>query len=83
MGRATLSHPAFCAVSRQHFGELLDGSGPRWKSRCEGEPHDRRGRNRHRQAEAGPKYELAFCDRLVITPAHLRTGLPQDALAVV
>ncbi|WP_330301787.1 MULTISPECIES: transposase family protein [unclassified Streptomyces] len=70
-------------MTRQHFGELLDEIEPRWESRCESERHDRRGRDRRRQAGAGPKYELAFCDRLVITLAYLRTGLPQDALAVV
>jgi hypothetical protein len=81
--RAALSHPAFCGVSRQHFGELLDALEPRWESRCESERHDRRGRGRRRLAGVGPKYELAFRDRLVSTLACLRTGLPQDALAVV
>lgn len=32
---------------------------------------------------AGPKYELALQDRLTVTLAYLRTGLPQDALAQV
>lgn len=81
--RAALSHPAFCGVSRQHFGDLLDELEPRWESRCEGERHDRRGHDRRRQAGAGPKYELPFRDRLVITLVSLRTGLPQDALAVI
>jgi hypothetical protein len=81
--RAALSHPAFCGVSRQHFGELLDELEPRWQSRCESERHERRGHDRRRGAGAGPKYELTFRDRLVITLAYLRTGLPQDALAVV
>lgn len=81
--RAALSHPAFCGVSRQHFGELLDELEPGWESRCEGGRHDRRGHVRRRRAGAGPKYELAFRDRLVITLAYLRPGLPQDALAVV
>jgi hypothetical protein len=81
--RAALSHPAFCGVSRQHFGELLDELELGWEARCEGERHNRRGQVRRRQAGAGPKYELAFHDRLVITLAYLRTSLPQDALAVV
>lgn len=81
--RAALSHPAFCGVSRQHFGELPDELEPVWEARCEGGRHDRRGHGRRRRAGAGPKYELAFRDRLVITLVHLRTGLPQDALAVV
>jgi hypothetical protein len=81
--RAALTHPAFCGVGRQHLGELLDELEPRWESRCESERHDRRGAARRREAGAGPKYELPFRDRLVITLVSLRTGLPQDALAVV
>ncbi|MCX5233474.1 transposase [Streptomyces sp. NBC_00233] len=80
--RAALSHPAFCGVSSQHLGELLDELEPQWQARCEGGRHDRRGGARHRKAGAGPKYELTFRDRLVVTLAYLRTGLTQEALAV-
>ncbi|MEU2718245.1 transposase family protein [Streptomyces sp. NPDC007205] len=69
-------------MSRQHLGELLDELEPQWQARCEGSRHNRRGGARRRQAGAGPKYELAFQDRLVVTLVHLRTGLTQEALAV-
>ncbi len=62
---------------------MLEELEPRWESRCESERHDRRRDARRRQAGAGLKYELAFHDRLVDTLAYLRTGLSQDALAVV
>jgi hypothetical protein len=61
---------------------LLDELEPQWQARCEGGRHDRRGGARRRQAGAGPKYELTFRDRLVVTLVHLRTGLTQEALAV-
>ncbi|MEU6709829.1 transposase family protein [Streptomyces wuyuanensis] len=80
--RAALSHPAFCGVSRQHLGELLEELEPQWQARCEGGRHDRRGGARRRHAGAGPKYTLTFHDRLVVTLVHLRTGLTQEALAV-
>jgi hypothetical protein len=77
-----MSHPAFCGVSRQHLGELLDELEPQWQARCEGNRHDRSGGAHRRQAGAGPKYELSFHDRLVVTLVHLSTGLTQEALAV-
>ncbi|WP_406409466.1 hypothetical protein [Streptomyces sp. NBC_01643] len=70
-------------MSRQHFGELLDELEPKWESWCKSERHDRRGHIRRRRAGAGPRYELALRDRVVITLSYLGTGLPQDALAVV
>ncbi|MFD8656898.1 transposase family protein, partial [Streptomyces mirabilis] len=32
---------------------------------------------------AGPKYELVFIDRLLVTPVRLRTGLTHKALGVL
>ncbi|WP_406423477.1 transposase family protein [Streptomyces sp. NBC_01589] len=32
---------------------------------------------------AGPKYELVFIDRLLVTLVHLRTGLTHEALGVL
>ncbi|TJZ99257.1 IS5/IS1182 family transposase [Actinacidiphila oryziradicis] len=69
-------------MSRQHLGELLDELEPQWQARCEGGRHDRRRGARRRQAGAGPKYELTFRDRLVVTLVHLRTGLTHEAPAV-
>ncbi|MFE3776506.1 transposase family protein [Streptomyces sp. NPDC059122] len=77
-----MSHPAFCGVSRQHLGDLLEELQPKWRARCEGGRHARRGGARRRHPGAGPKYQLTFHDRLVITLVHLRTGLTQEALAV-
>ncbi|MEK2479713.1 transposase family protein [Streptomyces noursei] len=77
-----MSHPAFCGVSRQHLGDLLEELQPKWHTCCEGARHTRRGGARQRQPGAGPKYQLTFRDRLVITLVHLRTGLTQEALAV-
>ncbi|MFF7925520.1 hypothetical protein ACFZDP_30935 [Streptomyces mirabilis] len=50
---------------------------------CESGRHGRREGDRRRKAGAGPKYELVFSDRLLVTPGHLRTGLTHEALGVV
>jgi hypothetical protein len=36
-----------------------------------------------RHAGAGPKYELVFTDRVLVTLVHLRTGLTHAALGVI
>jgi hypothetical protein len=61
--RAAMSHPAFCGLSHQHLGELIEELAPRWEARCESVRRERRRGARRRQAEAGPKYELVFTDR--------------------
>ncbi|MER5698579.1 transposase family protein [Streptomyces mirabilis] len=81
--RAAISHPAFCGVSPQHLGELTEELAPRWEARCEFGRRERRQGARRRQAGAGPKYELVFTDRLLVTLVHLRTGLTHEALAVI
>ncbi|MER6548354.1 transposase family protein [Streptomyces sp. NPDC001250] len=81
--RATMAHPAFCGVARQHLGELIEELAPRWEARCESARHKRRRGARRRQAGAGPKYELVFTDRLLATLVHLRTGLTHEALGVI
>ncbi|MBX9362101.1 transposase family protein [Streptomyces sp. WAC04114] len=78
-----MSHPAFCGVTRPHLGELIEELAPRWEARCESGRHERRQSARRRQAGAGPKYELAFIDRVLATLVHLRTGLTHEALAVI
>ncbi|MFF1832609.1 hypothetical protein ACFVXE_00100 [Streptomyces sp. NPDC058231] len=75
-----MSHPAFCGLSRRHLGELVTELAPRWVARCESGRHGRREGDRRREAGAGPKYELVFTDRLLVTLAHLRTGLTHEAL---
>ncbi|WP_158072103.1 hypothetical protein [Streptomyces sp. CB01580] len=39
------------------------------------------GVERQREAGAGPKHDLVFIDRLLVTPAHLCTRLPHATLA--
>jgi hypothetical protein len=62
---------------------LIEELAPRWEARCESVRHKRRQRARRRQAEAGPKYELVFTDRLLAALVHLRTGLTHEALGVI
>ncbi|MEU2742178.1 transposase family protein [Streptomyces sp. NPDC007095] len=81
--RATMSHPAFCGLSHQHLGELVAELAPRWVARCESVRHGRREDDRRREAGAGPKYELVFTDRLLVTLVHLRTGLTHEASGVL
>ncbi|WP_232248249.1 transposase [Streptacidiphilus rugosus] len=52
-----------------------------WLARCESTLHERRGAERRRGAGAGPKHDLVFTDRVLVTLVHLRTGLPHAALA--
>jgi len=81
--RAAMSHSAFCGLSREHLGELVTELAPQWEARFESERRQRRRGDRRRQAGAGPKCELVFTDRLLVTLAHLRTGLTHEALGVI
>ena len=67
--RAAMSHPAFCGLSRQHLGELAAELAPRWEARCKSGRYERPqgARKREAGAGAGPKYELVFTDRLLVT----------------
>lgn len=78
-----MAHHAFCGISRQHLGELIDGLAPRWEAHCESGRHERVGGARQRETGAGPKYELVFIDRLLATLVHLRTGLTHTALEAI
>jgi hypothetical protein len=40
---------------------------PRWEARCESKRYERRRGARKREAGAGPKYELVFTGRLLVT----------------
>jgi hypothetical protein len=81
--RAALTHPAFCGVPHAHLGDLIEELADSWLVRQESALDERRGGGRQRQAGAGPKYDLVFTDRLLVTLVHLRTGLPHSALAVL
>ncbi|ARF52814.1 hypothetical protein B1H19_00105 [Streptomyces gilvosporeus] len=72
---AALSHPAFAGISRTHLDGLIDELAPRWPAWRESSLRERRHGARRRQAGAGPKYELAFVDRLLAALIHPRTGL--------
>ncbi|MGW1695911.1 hypothetical protein [Streptomyces sp. NPDC002399] len=52
-----------------------------WLAPRESELRERRGVERQRGAGAGPKHDLVFIDRLLVTPVHLRTRLPHATLA--
>ena len=72
-----MSHDAFCGLSREHLGELVTELAPRWEARCESGRHQRRRGDRRRQAGAGPKYELVFTNRLLVTLVHLHRFDPR------
>ncbi|MEV1044070.1 transposase family protein [Streptomyces sp. NPDC049916] len=79
--RAALNHPVFCGISRTHLGDSIEELADPWLARCESQLHERRGAERQREAGAGPKHNLVFTDRVLVTLVHLRTGLPHVALA--
>nr|WP_202469754.1 transposase family protein [Streptomyces sp. SID2888] len=76
-----MSHPAFTGASRQHLGGLIEELAEPWCAAREAELHKRRGHERMRTAGAGPKEELVFTDRVVLTLVYLRTNLPHAAMA--
>ncbi|MEU6369951.1 transposase family protein [Streptomyces sp. NPDC046931] len=79
--RAALSHPAFTGICRAHLGGLIDELAGPWTARCESALHERRGGNRRQRPGAGPKHDLVFTDRVLVTLVHLRHQLPHAALA--
>ncbi|MFH9125691.1 transposase family protein [Streptomyces globisporus] len=64
-----------------HLGRLIEELAGPWLARCESALRERRGAERQRDAGAGPKHDLVFTDRVLVTLVHLRTGLPHVALA--
>ena len=76
------SHYAFIGISRRHLHLLVTELRPAWLAGREGRLHARRGGSRLRVAGAGRRPRLRFTDRLVLTLAHLRLGVPHEALAV-
>ncbi len=80
--RRVFSHYAFTGICRRHLHLLVAELRPAWCAAREGRLHTRRGRHRRRTAGAGRPPRLRFTDRLVVTLAHLRLGMPHDALAV-
>jgi hypothetical protein len=80
--RRVFSHYAFTGVSRRHLHLLVAELRPGWLASREGRLHTRRGGQRRRAAGAGRRPTLRFTDRLVVTLAHLRLGIPHEAIAV-
>ncbi|MEV8476574.1 hypothetical protein [Streptomyces sp. NPDC051173] len=74
--RAIMSHPAFTGISRAHLSGLLkELAGPR-AALCESALDKRRGGGRRQRPGAGPKRDLVFTDRVLVTLVHLRHQLP-------
>jgi DDE superfamily endonuclease/Helix-turn-helix of DDE superfamily endonuclease len=78
-----LSHPCFTGISRQHLGDLIAELVDPWTAQHEAALTQRRGPDRRRAAGAGPKPQLVFCDRVLVTLVVLRFQLPHQALAVL
>ncbi|WP_280526228.1 transposase [Couchioplanes caeruleus] len=81
--RRVFSHHALTGVSRRHLHLLVAELRPVWRAGREARLHTRRGGCRRRAPGAGRPPTLRFTDRLVVTLAHLRLGLPHEAIAVV
>ncbi|MGW2255439.1 transposase family protein [Kitasatospora sp. NPDC001660] len=60
---------------------MLEELSPRWGTRRESALDRQRGGKRHRAEGVGRKPKPEFVDRLLVTPVHLRLGLPHAALA--
>ncbi|MGW5973611.1 hypothetical protein [Streptomyces sp. NPDC055186] len=75
--RAAVSPPAFCGLSRHCPGERIAELAPHRVVRRESGCHERREGGRRPEARAGPKYELVFTDRLLVTLVPLRAGLTE------
>jgi DDE superfamily endonuclease/Helix-turn-helix of DDE superfamily endonuclease len=80
---AALSHPVFTGLSRQHLGDLIAELADPWTAAHQGALRTRRGHPRRRAAGAGPRHQLVFCDRVLVTLVILRLQLPHQALAVL
>ncbi|WP_406459129.1 transposase family protein [Streptomyces sp. NBC_00876] len=78
-----MSHRAFCGISAQHLGELIAELATGWDARCESDRYKRRRGARSRKAGAGPKYDLVFTDRVLVTLVRLRTGPTHEALGAI
>ncbi|MBO0915674.1 helix-turn-helix domain-containing protein [Streptomyces laculatispora] len=68
-------------ISREHLGELVAELAPKWEAQQESALVQRGGGDRRRAEGAGPKHQLSFLDRLLVTLMKLRHDLPDAALA--
>lgn len=83
-----IASPGNCSVTeprrrpRAHlesFIEEIEELACRWIARCGPALRERRGAERQRNTGAGPKRDLVFTDRALVTPLHLSTGFPSVA----
>jgi hypothetical protein len=79
--RTALSHRIFTGIGRGELGELIGELAGPWMAAGEDRLRVRREHERLRAAGAGPRHQLAFTDRVIVTLVHLRFQLPHAALA--
>jgi len=70
-------------VDRKHLDRLVTELAGPWHAQREGRLHRRRGRDRQRRAGAGHPATLSLRDRVLVTVAWLRLGIPHAALAAL
>ncbi len=80
--RTALSHRICTGIPRRRLGKLIAGLAEPWTAGQESQLRERRGRDRQRAAGAGPKHDLVFTDRVIVTLIVLRFQLPHAALAL-
>ena len=68
-------------ISREHLGELIAELAPVWEAQQESALRERCRGERRRATGAGPKYQLVFVDRVLVTLVKLRHDPPDPALA--
>jgi hypothetical protein len=78
--RAACSHPSLSGISPEHLRELIAALAPRWEAQQEAALTERRRGERRRAVGAGPKHQLVFIDRVLVTLVKLRHDLPDAAL---
>jgi hypothetical protein len=77
-----LSHRICTGLPRRRLGKLIEELADPWLAQQESRLRQRRGHARLRAEGAGPGYELAFTDRVIVTLVILRFQLPHAALAL-
>jgi hypothetical protein len=80
--RAALSHRICTGIGHRRLGALIEELAPRWLAQQESRRCQRRGHARLRAEGAGPRHDLPFADRVIVTLVVLRFQLPHAALAV-
>jgi hypothetical protein len=80
--RMALSHRICTGIPRRRLGKLIEELAQPWLDQQESRLRERRGGERRRAAGAGPKHDLPFTDRVIVTLVILRFQLPHGALAL-